>query len=285
MSISLVTVSDDRFGRKQGLYRTTQYKVNNIIKNSTSLGITKFFDYTIADIFNTDFYRQNKQLLDDPDPSRNGRAYKPYAILESLKKINDGDFIIYTDCSPEMWGHFPYNAIINPQKFSTDTIKYLCERNNGILTAHVPWNFGGPTIHGERGYHTHKNFTMNRCMNKMGLMQYADSLQHASGMWMIQKRADTVQFVEEWLHYNLIDECCSMGWASVPNDHSFWVEEHPQKHGHRHDQSISGLLINKRNGNLVEPPYDFDQWGIHPYNFLHFCRLDYAHTFIPSNPR
>ncbi|HEY5392151.1 MAG TPA: hypothetical protein VIJ57_08565, partial [Hanamia sp.] len=49
------------------------------------------------------FYQANKVMLDNPDAAINGRLYKPFVILRSLKKINEGDYLIYNDVSPEMW--------------------------------------------------------------------------------------------------------------------------------------------------------------------------------------
>ncbi len=274
MSTTLVTVSDDRFGRKNGAYKATQHKLTAIIKRS-ELGINNFFNYTFADnIIGTDFYNANKVLLDDPDPSRNGRAYKPYTILKALEGINDGDFIIYNDCSPELWAYLPDEAYINQARFNIEIIKELCLKNNGILTAFIVWPGG----------HTHKKYTMDRCMRKMGLEHFAGSYQHASGMWAIQKSDRTVNFVKEWLYYNCIDECCGMGWSNIPNDQSFWLEEWRNKEGHRHDQSISGLLINKIENRLVEVPGDHFAVGLHPYNFLQFCRQDALYNFRESNP-
>jgi site-specific DNA-adenine methylase len=48
------------------------------------------------------------------------------------------------------------------------------------------------------------------------------------------------------------------------------------KIGHRHDQSISGLLINRMNNRLVK--------NVGKYNFLDYCRIGYEYSFIESNP-
>jgi hypothetical protein len=103
---------------------------------------------------------------------------------------------------------------------------------------------------------------------------------HASGMWVIRKSPETVKLVEEWLYWNCIDECCSLGRAEVEDDCSFWDAEEDFKIGHRHDQSISGLLINAMGNKLVEIPDDHA--GMHPYNFLQFARTDVNYKFIDS---
>lgn len=284
-SITLVTVSDDRFGRKDGKYSLTQDKIETLFRNNSHLNITKFKTWKWSHLIKTDFYQTNKMLLDNPDPSMNGRAYKAYVINEALTSIPNGDFIIYTDTSPEMWSAFATNTQISPTKYDTKILKQMCTNNNGILTAHVQWNYGMHLSHGVLGHHTHANFTLDKCINKMGLQQYRPSLQHASGMWVIQKSPATSQIIEEWLFWNQIDECASLGPATTDptkfQNHIYWKEEENIKIGHRHDQSISGLLINKMNNNLIVPPENMD--GFHPYNFLQFAKIGLNYTFINSN--
>jgi len=101
MKTILVTVSDDRMGRKGGIYRKTQLNMIELLRPFQL--IDEFYMPCWDDIIDTDFYKQNRTLLDHVDPARNGRAYKPFAISEALKKIDEGDILIYQDCSPEMW--------------------------------------------------------------------------------------------------------------------------------------------------------------------------------------
>lgn len=283
--ITLVTVSDDRYGRKDGKYSATQDKIETLFRNNSHLNVTKFKTWKWSSLIQTDFYKNNKVMLDNPDPSMNGRAYKSYAVHEAMSSIQNGDFLIYTDTSPEMWSAFNINTKIDGKKFNTDLLKKMCYNNNGILTAHVQWNYGVHMAYAELGHHTHANFTLDRCINKMGLQQYRSSLQHASGMWVIQKSPDTSKVIEEWLFWNQIDECASLGPADTDptkyTNHAYWKEEENNKIGHRHDQSISGLLINKMNNNLIVPPENMD--GFHPYNFLQFAKTDVNYTFINSN--
>jgi hypothetical protein len=116
-------------------------------------------------------------------------------------------------------------------------------------------------------------------MRVMGLEEYKDCFMHASGMMVFQKLPHTVAFVEEWLHWNCIDECCALGKADVPGDCSFWEEEEDIKSGARADQSISGLLINKYGYKLI----DILHTDLNPYNFLNFCRSDAQYKFIDPN--
>jgi hypothetical protein len=119
----------------------------------------------------------------------------------------------------------------------------------------------------------------------MGLEKYKYSLQHASGMIVLQKTEKSINFMEEWLKFNLIDEAASLGYINDDtknHDHfnnNFWMEECINKSGHRHDQSISGLLINKMDNNLIITPSN-----LYPmYNFLSYCLLNNNYEFINSN--
>lgn len=271
----LVTVSDDRFGRKNGAYAATQDKITNFINSNPHLNIYHH-PWTFESISKTDFYSKNKTLLDNTDAARNGRAYKPFVILESLKTISAGDFVIYNDCSPEMW----YDSMAIDGYYDTNKLKLLCEQNDGILSAFVKWDTREIPIHG-LGIHTHKNFTTTRCIKRMELEHHTRSFMHASGFMCIQKSAKTMQFIEEWLHYNLIDECACLGRHDIPNDYSYWdFNEEFTKMGHRHDQSVSGLLINKYGYKLIDIIYNTP---FHTYNFLNFCKRNVNYKFIDPN--
>jgi hypothetical protein len=269
----LVTVSDDRSGRKEGKYSETQDRIKNIFSSNEWFGITDFSFWKWNDIIHTDFYKSNRKILDQFDPAMNGRCYKPFVILEGLKSIEEGDFLIYNDVSPEWWKIDSINSNI----YDLQIIKDLCDSNGGILTSDVTW-----ITDSGLGDHTHENFTTERCINKMGMTDFKYCLQHASGMIVLRKSKKSLDFIEEWLKWNLDPECASLG--NIDSDPVFpekciceyWHEEVEKygKFGHRHDQSISGLLINKMGNKLVK--------NVGDYNFLSFCRKGLNYEFIDS---
>jgi len=261
--ISFVTVSDDRFGRKDGKYSQTQDQVLDTIK---CLGFSNIFSWKWGNIVSNDFYTKNKKILDETNPDMNGRCYKPFVILESLRSINDGDFLIYNDVSPEHWKNFSFDPAVH----SLETAKHLCSSNGGILTTETVW-----IVDNELAPHTHENFTTERCMVRMGMQKYRHSIQHASGIIILQKNQKSIEFVSEWLKWNLIDECASLG--SLDGKDSYYSDEVKAhgKIGHRHDQSISGLLVNDGNIKILKNPGGF--------NFYNFCRNDYNYEFIETN--
>jgi|SRR3990172_721463 len=280
MSNRLVTVADDRYGRKQGQYGITQDRIAELFKDRSDFSHRP---YTWELITKSRFYMENQILLDNADASRNGRAYKPFVILAELLDIHDGEFMVYNDCSPEIWENVTPEML---DSFAPDVAFDLCEKANGILGMFIKWD-SKPIPDGEFGRATHRYYTTNRCMNKMGLSFYEDAFICASGMLVLKKTPRVMAIIDEWLKWCCVDECSAMGWANIPGDYSFWEEEsNPEfdfpgsKLGHRGDQSILGLLLARFNWNFVQPP----QNEMHPANFLQYCRKDHSYEFTPCLP-
>lgn len=274
--VVMVTVSDDRHGRKGGMYGRTQNKIRTILGRNDQFGIDDLYFYTFDDIVDSEFYRVNEALLRYDDPSINGRCYKPYVIRCALDRVSDGDYVIYNDVSPEWW-EVGEDFVIGDE-YQLDVLKNLCITNGDILSCKVSWmGFDGVFAN-----HTHEYFTTERCMRYMGMERYRYCLQHASGMMVFRKSGRSMNYVERWLGYNLVDECC--GLRGIKTGEDYWGEEVDVhgKIGHRHDQSISGLLVNDMGLRLLDVP---DYWSPFPtkaYNFLSFCRTDFRYNFIES---
>jgi hypothetical protein len=270
--IVLTSVSDDRSGRKGGLYQTTQQKIEKLFNYN------KWFDrqvhWTIDNVFDTSFYYQHRKMLDEFDAAKNGRLYKPFIIQQELKRLKQGDFLLYTDCSPEMW-NFSDNWQLG-NIYGLDEIKRLCEANNDFLTGFVKWD-DKQILAGQFGKHTHHWFTLDSCLEIMEAEQHRNSFQCASGMICIRKTVETEQTVEEWLHFNSIKECACMNVDETEN--KYWSGGPGYKLGNRHDQAILSVLLNKRNLNYCDILYN----DISPYNLLNFCRKDVRYKFLNSN--
>lgn len=256
----LCTVAEDRYGRKGGIYGATQKHIEELFRNS-NFGIDIYFMLTWKMLTQSAFYTENKTLLDDTDASRNGRAYKPYCIKVALSLIDEGDFLIYSDCSPEIW-----EGVTIDERFSLETLQANCRKANDILTCFVKWS-DEEIKAGEFGKHTHRLFTTNLCMDVMQMRFYEDCYMNASGMFVTRKTPVTVKFVDEWVKWNCIDKCCSLGDMNIPNDVSYWDAESHLKSGHRHDQSIAGLLLNSMGWKFAEIRYN----EINPYNPLQYA--------------
>lgn len=272
MKTILVTVSDDRMGRKGGIYEKTQQRIYGLLQGTGLIDI--FYMPTWKDIIQTTFYENNKLLLDHVDPAKNGRAYKPFAISEAFKKADNGDLIIYQDCSPEMW-----SCSVIPNNISIGNLYKKVEQCNGILAPFVRWDTRPMLTSEDKGIHTHRNFTTSICIEAMGAKEYTNNYMCASGFVCFIKNSETQAFIDIWLAYNTIDLCCALGRKEDPNDYSFWGDyEDRYKMGHRHDQSILGLLMNKWQPFLIE----HITGDHHVYNFLNYCTKHNA-KFVNSN--
>lgn len=272
---NLVTVSDDRSGRKGGLYEATQRKIWDIFLRNDF--VDTYVLYKICEVIDSEFGFNNKVMLDNIDAARNGRVYKPYVIKTELAKLADGDFLIYNDCSPEIW-KMGSGFNIDKYIYDIEVIKNLTIQNRDFLVSFVKWeheNFDSNPL----GIHTHHYFTLEPCIKYMNGESYRHSYQCASGMICIRKTPETVALVDNWLHYNRIPECACIGWPDVPDDETFWENREPWKLGIRHDQSILSMLLNQNNWDYVDIVYN----DISPYNFLNFCRKDVDYKFINSN--
>ena len=274
--VVMATVSDDRHKRKNGMYGITQRKIRTILERNDQFGIDGLYFYTFEDIVGSEFYRVNEAMLRHMDPAINGRCYKPYVIRCALDGVGDGDYVIYNDVSPEWW-EVGEDFVIGDE-YQLDVLKNLCITNGDILSCKVSWmGFDGVFAN-----HTHEYFTTERCMRYMGMERYRHCLQHASGMMVFRKSDRSMNYVERWLRYNVIDQCASL--SDVVTGEDYWGEEANvhEKIGHRHDQSISGLLANDMGLRLLDVS---DYWSPYPtkaYNFLSFCRTDFRYSFVES---
>jgi hypothetical protein len=273
------TVADDRYYRKKGLYSETQLEIYNFI-NTSNIKISHFNMWGWDEIKNSKNYSKHKHMLKIEDPALNGRLYKPLLIRDSLDKISTGDYIIYNDVSPEMWN---WNNLHSQKMDSYDinVIFELCDKNDNLLT-NLGWfdHNGVNHLHfkkGDGGQHTHHNFTSEACIEAMNAEKYRYSLQHSSALLVIKKQSDTIDFVDEWIKFNSMPECGGLG---KKENNTWFAEDKMYKLGHRHDQSISGILVNKKNGKLCEPELN---GVLNPHNFLAYCQKNKEYTFIDSN--
>ncbi len=261
--IRLVTVSDDRSGRKGGMYGATQTKINNLIGNSQMDIIQEH--YTIDDLIDCD------PMMVNIDGGKNGRVYKPWAIQNELKKMNNGDYLIYNDCSPELW-----SGEIDVNKYDLNVIRSLTERANGFLVGFVKWD-KKPIGPGEYGIHTHDNFTLESCIEIMHGEAQRYSYLCASGMICLRKIPLTVAIIDKWLNFNRIKECSCLNYSDIEN--SYWDLKPGKKFGNRHDQSVLSMVLNQLDWNYCDIAYN----EMNPYNFLNFCLPNHDYQFINSN--
>jgi hypothetical protein len=215
-----------------------KYLVNYATKNfyrsqerlnvsAQKFGIEQVFSYREEDLLGSEFYRKNREILDQP----RGAGYyiwKPYVILDSLSKVNENDIVVYCDSGIEMIDDL-------------DPLFEICHKQGGIVLFQT---------HG----HQNKTWTKRDCFVLMGCdsTEYWDAQQLMGGFSIFMKNERNIKFVEEWLHY-----CCNKFIVTdIPN--VCGQGNLPGFQDHRHDQSVLSILGVKHNIEIYRDP---SQWG------------------------
>lgn len=204
-------------------YPDTELRQLRLIESAKKYGINSFFTSTRQDLIKTDFYIQNKEILD----YKKGAGYwlwKPYYILEALKKVGDGDIIIYCDNS--------FYFISSPKPLIDIVLK-----ENFLL-------FGQTTI--QNTVSIEKN-THKKCIQEMNAFEYQNNPLIVAGIQLYIKNTKTLKFHEELL-MNCMDKNKLL---DNQEDIKFDFERH------LHDMSILSILAAKHKIELYRSPCQF----------------------------
>ena len=212
-------VSDDR-----SLWQRSQQSLaDSAIRYGEMDAVNSWSD---TDLQKTAFYRDNKQLLDQPK----GAGYwlwKPWAILQSLEALDDGDVVIYHDVGrpdrPHGTGHRPHYQITRSLK----PVVALCVEKGGIMPGMYLSKYQN------RQWVKRDCFVLMDCDSP----DYWDGVHVSSSFSAWQNNEETRKFVAEWLELcrdpRLIDDTTGHTDAEA-------LDGFQQ---HRHDQAILSLLV------------------------------------------
>jgi len=206
MKLFFCTYGNDEYkeSRRRISYQALEFPFDNIMI------------YTPSDL-NDDFKSKHAIILKE----KRGGGYwiwKPYILLETFKKMKEGDVLLYTDsgCYLNNGGLKRFNEYIEMMKeydllsFSLDFLEKAWSKMDTI-----------------------------KAINPEG----KDSEQLLDGIFFIKKTGENIKLIEEWYmyshNYHLLDDSPS----KEPNDLSFKE--------HRHDQSIFSLLRKKYKGKHI----------------------------------
>ncbi|MEW9669679.1 hypothetical protein [Ammoniphilus sp. 3BR4] len=206
-------------------FATTRFYKSQELLNRSALrfGIDRVVSYREKDILRTEFYRRNRNILDQ----KRGYGYwiwKPYIIRDAMSKVKKNDIIIYCDSGIE---------IINP----VDPLIKTCKKQQGIMLFQT---------HG----HLNRTWTKRDCFVLMDCdaPKYwnAEQIMGSFSIYVNNKR--NRDFVNEWLHY-----CCN---ETIVTDcaNQCGLSNFPDFRDHRHDQSILSLLAVKHNIEIYRNP-------------------------------
>lgn len=236
----LVSYATDRF-------KAVQRELNESAKE---FGIHNLISYDDSDLRSSDFYLQNKDILDEVCGA-GFWAWKPYFILSALKLLQDGDILLYCDAG---------TLIIE----SPAPLMDLAAKNpSGIIL------FDARPL-------KCRQFTKRDCFIRMNCDSPAfwNSNKIIATILLFRKCPQAVDFLEEWLHY------CKDRSAISHDPNHCGLPDLPGFIQHRWDQSILNVLATKyqletfRNptlwGNFLKIP-SFRVPGepvLSPYNLL-----------------
>lgn len=217
-------------------------------KSALKFGIDKTFSYTDEMLMKTDFYRNNKNFLDEQTgaPGYAFSMWKPQIILDVMDKIKEGDVLFYIDSGAE---------IINDVQPLID----LCKEQGGVLLFNCNDKM--------------RFWTKRDCFIKMGCdnKKYWDARLIMGGYQVYIKNKKSMQFLKDDLKYVQIPELIDNSSSISPNFKGF------KRHGY--DQSILGMLAVKhkikgfrnpaQGGNSIKKPElrKKGEWLIYPYTY------------------
>jgi hypothetical protein len=170
-------------------------------------------------------------------------TWKPYIILDQLKKINEGDILVYIDCG---------GSILKHKKHRFDEYKSLLDQTDRPVIT-----FNDYVTFGEIKY-KEKYFQKMKVLKRFALENNEDFLnsgQIESGLFICKKSNFTVSLVQEWFDLLIEDN------YALVNDE----DDLPQREDfieHRHDQSILSILC-KLNNTIILPLSEC--YGIGPF--------------------
>jgi hypothetical protein len=155
-----------------GKFETIQTKVNSDLRKYVD-GIFSYNDLWIKE---RDIYKDNLYIFSQKHGAGNA-LWKPYIILETLNKINDGDDIIYLDVA---------DYIYNKDFFSF--VKNKLTQYEIFLVLNM---------------YKHGEWTKRDCFIEMNCddNKYWDSRQLEAGTCGFRKTEKNLNLITEWLHW------------------------------------------------------------------------------------
>ncbi len=208
-------------------YATNDFSLGRRLLNFSSRlhGVNQRVNLRVEDLLKTQFYEKHKHILDQP----RGAGYwlwKPYFILETLKQMQDGEVLIYSDCGQFFRKNIaPLTTLTKDEKgvvlfYNWDVLSRYCKRDVFVAMECDSTEYHkAPLIH--------------------------------ANLQIYRKCEFAISFLEEVLHFATQNELIT----DAPN--TLGLPNLPDYIDHRHDQSITSLLAHKRGLTLYLDPTQF----------------------------
>ncbi len=205
----------------------------------THITINKGFDVVInykKRHIDRAFYEQHKKILDQ----KRGSGYwlwKPYFILKTLNKMEEGDFLFYMD-----------SGVIFLGKPETYIKKLTNTKKDILLFDNCPNRF-----------YVKKDVYVIMNMDE----KYRDEIHIDAGLGIIIRNTkESRKFISDWLSYCTDERLIT----DMPSTHG----EFPDFKDHRHDQAILSMLYHKRSSEVLLIGDDNDRGA----DFFHHRRRE-----------
>jgi hypothetical protein len=235
-------------------YGTECYYESLDILGESSIGIggaDEFVKYTYDDLKDSAFFIENKSIIERPMVSKQVSAHywiwKPYIILETMKRCADGDIVLYLDAGMKVISSLdPLFKITNENKCMIFSVSKTPE-----------------------ALHYHSMYTKRDCFILMGLDEpvYWNTrcVNAAISIWM--KNEKNIALLTEWQNYVtdsriVTDDENTCGLSNLP-DFKY----------HLYDQSVLSLLCTKYSKEVYRDPSQYSinekqDFPNSPYNQL-----------------
>lgn len=174
------------------------------------------------------FKTTHSDILDQPRGA-GFWLWKPYFILQELRKAREGDYIVYTD------------AGVN---FVADVHNLINEMDSDIMVFANGWRHG--------------DWCKMDVLKAMECEQYADLEQLQATCVILYKSQEAIEFVEEWLEWCLMPNFIDDTPSKRPNQKTF--------REHRHDQAILTNMAYRNNLTLNRWCAQYNLKGQEKYN-------------------
>lgn len=213
--------------------------------SAARFGISNHFSYTKADLHSSEFYRQNRSILDEICGAGYW-AWKPHFILEAMGNLQDGDILFYCDAG---------TAFIEAP---TPLIDIGKSAPLGVVLFDLR-----PL--------TNRQFTKRDCFVRMNCdaRKYWNANHLMATILVLRKTPGALSFVREWLAY------CRDRAAITDDPNVCGRRDHGGFLQHRWDQAILSILAAKYSLETFRNP---TVWG----NYLKLPKYRVGGEQVPS---
>jgi len=241
-----VVGESENFQNTQKLFKRQELLNRTAIKNG---GVNEVHSWNLDKLSKTKFYAENESLLTNPRGCGYW-AWKPFIILETLKLINDEDYVVYCDIGRPS----PVSSVDHGNQITHSLVPLTewAEKNGGFFPG-VYLAHHGPASK----WIKQDCFTLMDCDTD----EYKEMPTIQAGYTAWKKTDSVIRFLEQWLEYNKDERLITDIENTLDKENSSDFVRHC------HDQATLTLLCEKNNISAFgQRKQQF--WGFRNINFI-----------------